>query len=419
MAASWSILGKLGLTTTQFESALNKAKGEAANFGKEVALHAKEAREQLADVAKETGGGKFASMLGLAGTGVAATAFGVAVVEAMKGGLEAFGHFETKVLELKANLKDPSIAKEVTEWVESISGAGGKFDDLFGGMRSLLESGLGLEESKTLLTSFAAEAIKTGASVTELAEAFRKARAGGLDAGEGASRLLKSIPDLAPMIQPLIDQEAAKFRRTHTTYQGDAGTWKMSEADQAEYEKLKSQTPADYVKGKQLTTQNLEDLLNKNAPRGLIEEKKKTVEGAEAEFHQKMDVMMKNLGEALAPSFKQIMADLMTEMPKLTPLLIDFGHEVARAATWIIDHLAPAMQAVKDTVSGVSGWGEESVQHDWENHHPGMSYRSFLANPAGGGFTGGFAGSQVAGEAGASRLALIHAELQRLNSKFD
>src|SRR6266446_2451071 len=94
------ILAKLGINTSQFEAGLNKAKGETKAFAKEVKDRAKEAKDAIADIAKDTGGGKLTAMIGFAGAGVAATAFGAAVVDAIKDGIGAFGQFETSALRL-------------------------------------------------------------------------------------------------------------------------------------------------------------------------------------------------------------------------------------------------------------------------------------------------------------------------------
>src|SRR5258708_6501646 len=94
------ILAKLGITTSQFESGINRAKAEVKEFAKEVKNKMGEAKEAIADIAKETGGGKLATMLGFAGGTAAVTAFGAAVVETMKGGIEEAGKFQTQAFEM-------------------------------------------------------------------------------------------------------------------------------------------------------------------------------------------------------------------------------------------------------------------------------------------------------------------------------
>ena len=76
--------GELGLKISGFQSALNKATHLMKEFGEHAKETAAQAGEQLRDIAKETGGGKIANMLGLGGAAVAVTAFSAAVVETLK-----------------------------------------------------------------------------------------------------------------------------------------------------------------------------------------------------------------------------------------------------------------------------------------------------------------------------------------------
>src|ERR1700740_1617150 len=205
---SFEILGKLGLNTSDFDAGIKHAKKEADSFASTVAEAAGEAKEALKDVLKETGGGGIGKLLGLAGAAGAATAFGAEIVKPIKDGMAAYSKTQSNIFRLQTNLKDPTQAKEVDEFVKSRSGAGGSYDDLSSGMNKLLEANIPLEEAKKSLMDMQNIALRTGLSVETISAQFRKAEDGGLEFGETLTKLARKVPTLAPAIAQLTGKQA-------------------------------------------------------------------------------------------------------------------------------------------------------------------------------------------------------------------
>jgi hypothetical protein len=336
-----------------FRRALGEALEGAREWGRKVG-------EVGTDFTKEVGGNKLSNMIGLAGAGVAVAAFGAGLVETAKTGLEAFGHMETRVLTLKANLKDPAVAEAVNSWLESLPAAAGNIDDLTNGMRSLLESGLSLDQAKKTLLDLSGVAIKTGDSVGELAEAFRRAKAGGLDAGEGATRLLKQLPGLSMAIQPMIDKAASDFAKHAPRSMNEMGQMTMSAEDQATYTKMKGESAADFVKSGKLDTSKLEELLSSMAPKDLLAEKANTLEGREAQLGKVFEQLEVSIGAALAPGIEKLITGLADKLPELTA-------KFDSAALVISENVLPALTAfakfVGDAVQTPGKWGAGEVDY--------------------------------------------------------
>lgn len=322
-----------------FERALTKATEQAREFGRKVG-------EVGTDFTREVGGSKVANVLGLAGGVTAAAALGAGIVETAKTGLEAFGHMETRVLSLKANLKDPAVAESVNKWLESLPAATGSMDELTKGFNQLVESGLGLQQAGSTLLDLSAISIKTGESITDLAEAFRKAKAGGLDAGEGASRLLKGIPGLAAAMQPMIDQSANDYLRSIGHAPGYMTG--ITQEQSAEYQKRKTETPEDYVKSKQFNTAGLEQLLHQMADPSLIMEKSGTLEGHEAQLGRAFEELEVSIGAKLAPTI-ELFAD------KLAAALPGLSDGITKVAGEFANDVLPALEGFAHYLKGLVG----------------------------------------------------------------
>ena len=248
-----------------FERALAQASQKAREF-------ASKTKDVGKDVFKETAGGGAFKMAGLAGGVAAATAFGAAIVETTKESLGAFGKMETQILKLKYNLKDPTVAKEVHEWIKQIATGPPEVDKLHDAFISLNAAGVDMEKSKEILKDLQAVALKSGGSVDELAEAFRRAKAGGLDAGEGAARLLKSLPGLSVEIEKYKNKQADLAEENVGPWDPAKGVYSNMAAAKTRAKELREMTAADFVKGGGLKTGVLEDMLHRMAPRGMVEE---------------------------------------------------------------------------------------------------------------------------------------------------
>lgn len=301
-----------------FERALSQAAHKAKEF-------AEGTKDVGKDIFKEVTGPNISKMLGLAGLGAAATAFGVTLVDTAKESLNAFGHMETQILRLKYNLQDPRTAKEVHEWIEQLALGEDQVDKLHDAFVSLSESGLSLDKSKEVLQDLQAVALKSGTSVDELAEAFRKAKAGGLDAGEGASRLLKSLPGLSLEIEKAKNAQAALAEEHVGTWDPAKGIYSNMAKAKAQAKELREMTPAEYVRRGLLKTENLEEMLHKMAPRAMVTEARGTLEGTRGRLDIVIDNLRESLGEGLAPAIETFTKDLSDNLPAIESSLKEFG----------------------------------------------------------------------------------------------
>jgi hypothetical protein len=307
-----------------FERALRQAGAEAREFAAKTADIGK-------DIFKEAAGSKLTNLLGLAGAGAAATAFGSAVIETAKSSLEAFGHLEKQVLQLKYNLKDPTVAKEIHEWLEQLAQNDEEVDKLHSAFVSLSESGLNLEKSKEVLQDLQAVALKSGESVESLAEAFRRAKAGGLDAGEGAAKLLKALPGLSTEIEKQIALQARAAETGVTPYDPVRATGGLPvKVDKGRAAELRRMSAADFVKSGLLDTSTLERMLHRMAPRQMVAESRETLEGTAGRLGIVIDNLKESFGEGLAPAIKQLTKDLSDNLPKIEESLKAFGEALGK-----------------------------------------------------------------------------------------
>jgi hypothetical protein len=327
-------MAKLEAEVTANIGPFEKALSQAAQKAKEFAAQTKDVGK---DIFKETAGGGAFKMVGLGGAAAAATAFGVAVVEASKEGLQAFGKMEQQVLQLKYNLKDPSVAREVHDWIKQIALGTDDVDKLQAAFVSLSESGLGLEESKQMLQDLQAVALKSGSSVDELAEAFRRAKEGGLDAGEGASRLLKALPGLSREIEKQKTSVSETVRSDVGRWDPAAGVYEHMHKAEEEADKILAMTPADFLKSGYFKTANLEQAIHAMAPRGMVAEERQTLEGTQGALDKVIDELKESLGEGLAPAVKQITNALTENLPEIESALKEFGQAVSGEVGVLVD----------------------------------------------------------------------------------
>ena len=291
-----------------FEKALKTATEKAREF-------AEKAKDVTADIGKETGGGGLVKMLGLAGGAAAATAFGTAIVETVKRGLDAFSEMEQRTIRLKANFGEAG--KELDEWAEKMETAGISRESIERTLVSLKEGGFDLETNKSLTQALMAEQIKTGTPMEEMGEAMRKAAAGGLDAGEGVNRLIKGFPSLAGYIEAQTTGQAAAFRRGRI----NSGQL-MSPADEEEFNKLRNQTPADFAKSGALDRKELTNLILGNADLSVLDKERQSQAGTEAELGKTWNHVLETVGEAMSAPYKQALNQFIAELPKIAPYMV-------------------------------------------------------------------------------------------------
>jgi hypothetical protein len=360
-----------------FERALRAAATQAREF-------AEKTKDVGKDVFKEAGAGKMFNMSGMSGATVAATAFGAAIIETAKEGLDAYGHLQTKVLELTANLKDPEVAEKMREFLKTLAIGAEDTDHLQAAFISLNESGLGIEESGKLLQDLQAWALRSGEAVDGLAEAFRRASAGGLDAGEGASRLLKSIAGLAPEIEKHKD-EMVEMLQNYAKYAGPGAAplefqGKKINSGQAGQlaEEFKSMTAADFVKKGFLKKDLLEKLVHESASRDelgrdttksdplylkreellremenaakysdgkgksaleLVEQKRGTIEGKEGEASKVIESIKEEVGKPLESALDKFVNSLTDNAPQIKDAAGKLGKYLGEAGMAIENFL--------------------------------------------------------------------------------
>jgi len=340
-----------------FERALHRATEEAREF-------AEKTKDIGKDVFKDTVGGKAFNLAGMAGGAAAVTALGAAIVDTAKEGLDAFGHFETKVLELKANLKDPEVAKQTREWLAGIATAPGEIDKLQSAFTSLVESGLTLDQSKKTLLDLQAVAIKSGESVESLGESFRKAKARGSDMGEGVTKLLNSLPGLSRQIEEDKAALASAYETGLKSPPGMTGGYAPSKhrSRMEAAEKIRSMSAQDYVKSGLLNTEDLEKKIHELAPPGIVTEKKGTLEGKEGELDKVIEDLKIDLGEKLAPSVERFIDTISENLPTLEEDIKQFGESIGS----IIDYLNPKKDNTPKLLKGEEEWEKKILGGLWD-----------------------------------------------------
>jgi hypothetical protein len=190
-----------------FQKALQHATESAHKFGESVS-------EIGTDIGKNLTGIDIGKLLGIGGAAFAVTELSAKLLDVVKESMAAFAEHETQVLSLKLNIKGATdaMAEGMLDTLESMAGVGGSVAQLVSAFRSLKDAGLSDSDALSTIKDLQNEYIKTGVTVDDYAESLRKAQAGGAEQGEGLSKLLKSIPDLAPMIQDKINKEAADYK---------------------------------------------------------------------------------------------------------------------------------------------------------------------------------------------------------------
>ncbi len=290
MATRAELQAELSINIGPFQKGLHQATEGVREFSKKTAEAGK-------DIAKELAGNDLSKLLGLAGATAAVSAFGLALVEAGKKGIEAFRDFEKVQLRIQQNLKDRSLGAGLTANIEETSGAAGSFAERGNAAAILLEAGIqpgrDIESSKekpgiggvpgatqdasgliTLPTQEKTKALDSGTQTilhaldewskrngdtqSQMAETLRMMHAGGADSGEGMTRALRSFKGLDIALQPFVDAA----NRGHAGEQGYV-----------------PKTAADLLKSKQLNFQDILGAIVKSAPKDAVSEYAKTFQG--------------------------------------------------------------------------------------------------------------------------------------------
>jgi hypothetical protein len=361
--------GELGLKISGFQAALSKASHLMKEFGEHAKETAGKAGEQLHDVMKDTGHGNLANMIGLGGASVAVTAFSAAVVETVKKASEAFEDFETSSMQMGLLVGNAKVGEEIEEWIHGLEGAGGHVEDLTAGMKQFVEAGLSIEEAKTKLLEYQKLSIATGDSMESLAQSFRKVKAGGLDAGEGAARFLKS-----PLMLGLATEEknrdlAGKREAAQSKLQLDTVYHGMNSPEVAKDKETLAavdaqlkETTADWVKAGNLTSKVLDSILARVTGPGGQYEHAVQLQGA-TEHQKKEDVgeafneELRKLGESMSTGFKPALDELIKDLPKLDGFVRGLGDTLGQTTLALV-------KMTQMDLLGLKGGSAESQAYD-------------------------------------------------------
>jgi hypothetical protein len=298
-----------------FQKALKEATEGAHKFGEAVS-------EVGTGVGKNLVGIDVGKLLGFAGAIAAADILSEKLIEVAKEGLGAFAEHETQVLSLKLNIKGATdeIAEGMLDTLESMAGVGGTTAQLVSAFRSLKQAGLGDAQALATIKDLQNYYIQTTVAVDDYAESLRKAQAGGAEGGEGLSKLLKTMPNVASMIQEKINKEAEDYQAEHRIQAvGSSGGIDFhTQAESDEYNKRRMMTPADFVSGHHLDFEQLLKDLHTHAPAHAVEEASKTLTGMQADLKAKIEQMFDAIGKPLAPAAKAFLDEVTASLPGFT-----------------------------------------------------------------------------------------------------
>jgi len=389
----------IGASVTGFQRGIREAI-EGLNHFRE---HAKEVGKE---VAKSVGGKDLAQILVPATATAAVAAFGVALVEAARKGIEAFSEFEQLTLRLKYNLANPNLAKPIAEALEKGSGAAGTAAERTSAYTTLLQAGIqpGAEEGKEevkdepkteemevggkkiiveiippqgqksgpeigagkILDALDQWAAKNGETQSQMAETLRVIHDRGADAGDGMTRALVSFKGLDQALAPQLaafqakqqpEQAAAhleavekekEYRAKHKF--GAIGGFE-TQTELNEYAKLHKEatttapaaTAVDMVKAHAINFQDILKAIVAGAPKGAVQEEAGTFKGHVDNLMARFDELEKAIGAALAPDLEMLMSEITEALPGLTAQFIDVAVEIERDVIPILTAFGKAL----------------------------------------------------------------------------
>jgi hypothetical protein len=319
---------------TPFQKRLREALESAKEFGKKT-------KEVGVDIGKETGFGKLGTMLGLGGAAASVTAFGVAIVEAIKGGVEEAAKFQTEAFEMGTVLKDMDLGKEMTEWAENTASAVGNATDRVQALKSLLQSGLATpEDAEDRFRQFADIIAGAGGNMTELAEGFRKMSIGqGEEKTAGMQRIMKGSGAIEQMVR---DDKAAYEQELRSHLAGiprTMGTIGQVQTEQENLKRLQGMSLTDYAK-EFLKPEDVTAMLERaTAPGGQYfgkaQAKGETYEGAQARFKQAIAEAEQQLGQTILPTLTTWLNNMTKAIQDNAPAIKTFGEKLGQLAEFI------------------------------------------------------------------------------------
>jgi hypothetical protein len=339
--------GEVTLNIGPFEKSIRQATAQAKEFSNKVA-------ETGADIAKGFTGIDLAGALKIGVVAYAIEQLAEKFKDVASEALKAFGTHESEVLSLKLNIKGATdeIAEGMIKTLEAMAGVGGTTTQLVSAFRSLKEAGLGDDQAIATIKDLQNEYIKTGVSVDDYAESLRKAQAGGADQGEGLNRLMKSMPDLASMVQARIDDARNSYLQSIGHGPGFATT-SLKPGEQAHLD-LIPKTPEEFIKEHGLNFQELLRGIHEHAPAGAMDEAAATLEGKQKTLAAKVEELSVTIGGAIAPAMKTFLDDVTQNLPAFTK-------EVADITTAMGPPLLHALEAFGGALGAATGFIEKTA----------------------------------------------------------
>jgi len=167
---------KISGDNSGFNRAMKDASSTSRAFAGEVKSEVAGVTDVLTKVAGGSGFGKLASLLGAGGLAGAAVSFGVALVGAVKGGVDAFEKLETAQARASAAFGSKGMAFQLKEWAKQNAGSLAP-EDLVGAATAIKEGGgkqMSMEEAQTRTMQLRGAAAYTGSSLGEMADLYAK-----------------------------------------------------------------------------------------------------------------------------------------------------------------------------------------------------------------------------------------------------
>ena len=320
----------------KFEESAKQAK----EFGDKIKEQLNQAKDVAVDFAGEQGLGQIAKQLG-GGLGVAA--FGTAIAKLFSDSVEAASKFETSVTKLGFALGPATagMAKDLAEWVESVSaGTGGVEENMkvFQGLVHLFP----VEQAKTMLIDIQNAALQMRIPVDQLGDAIIEMK----NLGEVPRGFLREMPELGPIIRARLPYQAPIPGETPEQEEENIGTRMKAAAGPGGV--------ADWF---------LRNVLPSIAPGGMQAGVRiATQETNEAKWEAvgiQFEKMKVELGEELLPSIKQFADYLKANIPEIGADLKSF----AEALEKLLQFLGTVGKGTGDFLHAMSaGMNVEDIQ---------------------------------------------------------
>lgn len=333
--AKFEIEAKIGANSAEFQQKLKAASAETREFARSVKENMSQAKDVFGELGGAAGLGKFTSAL--ASGSLAAAAFGAAIIEACKGGMEAYSKLQESAFKFGEILHDPAKGQEIAKSIEEMPGHMGNKEDMNQAMISLLDTFSNLpdaaDRAMVKLKEFQNASAKGAGSMAEMAEQYRRFNAAGPDASAGGSKLLKSMKELAPMIDAEKKKEEEALQRD-VNYFGS----RNRPEEVAKIAALKAESNVDFVKT--LTPKKLDEMMaaeyGSGGPSGsAAEDRKNTPKGQQEDIGAIKEQLLSAFGEGYAEPLKKVLDELITELPTLTSTAKQLGEELGALITWI------------------------------------------------------------------------------------